>query len=86
MLAHIYRSEKKTGAYLYLAEGFEFDRLPDDLQAAVGECTQVMKLDLAQREKLASENIETVRANLKEQGYHLQMPPKVSTGVINYGV
>ncbi|MCX7554104.1 YcgL domain-containing protein [Marinicella sp. S1101] len=86
MIAHIYRSEKKNGAYLYLAEGFDFSEIPSELAVMVGACIKVMELDLAQRKQLASEKITTVKNNLKEQGYHLQMPPQTSVGVINYGV
>lgn len=86
MIAHIYRSEKKNGAYLYLAEDFDLAEIPSELAIMVGTCTKVMELDLAQRNQLASEKITTVKNNLKEQGYHLQMPPQASVGVVNYGV
>ncbi len=54
--------------------------------SVLGECVQVMQLNLAKRNKLASQDIELVKQNLSDQGYHLQMPPKNHTGVINYGV
>lgn len=81
----IYRSEKKQGAYLYLADEKSMDDVPEELINLLGRCVNVMQLDLSQREKLATEDISTVKQNLKEQGYHLQMPPKNHVGVINYG-
>lgn len=86
MICFVYRSEKKQGAYLYIARGHSLDDVPDELMVTLGKCIQVMQLNLAKRNKLASQNINTVKENLQSQGYHLQMPPKITTDVINYGV
>lgn len=81
----VFRSEKKQGAYLYLATDKTLEDLPEELSALMGQCVEVMKLDLAKRTKLATQDIELVKNNLEELGYHLQMPPKNLTGVISYG-
>ena len=86
MICSIYRSEKKQGAYLYLAPEKTLQDVPEDLMNVLGKCVQVMQLNLANKDKLASQDIKLVKENLQTQGYHLQMPPKVHTGVINYGV
>ena len=85
MICVVYRSERKTGAYLYLAREKTLADVPQELLQLLGECTQVLQLNLAKRNKLASENIELVKENLQSQGYHLQMPPKTHTQVISYG-
>ncbi len=85
MICEVFKSDKKPGAYLYLAQEKTLEEIPEELQKILGQCTQVMQLNLAQRDRLASEDIESVKKNLIEQGYHLQMPPKI-TGVLNYGV
>ena len=85
MICYIYRSNKKTGAYLYLARETQWDDLPEELVKLLGDCTKVMQLNLAKRDKLASEDIAKVRENLKGQGYHLQMPPRDAVNVVNYG-
>ncbi len=83
----VFRSEKKQGAYLYLAMGKSLEAdVPEELVSILGQCINVMELDLSQRDKLAVEDIKKVKQNLMEQGYHLQMPPKNQTGVINYGI
>lgn len=82
----IFRSEKKQGAYLYLATEKVFQDIPEELQALLGHCVEVMQLDLSNHAKLATQDIELVKVNLREFGYHLQMPPKDSIGVINFGV
>lgn len=81
----VYRSNKKAGAYVYCKEGFGPTDLPEKLQLLLGVCEVVMTLNLDEREKLAREDIQKVRQNLNEQGYHLQLPPKDSIGVINFG-
>ncbi len=85
MLCQVYRSEKKQGAYLYLAHGKTLEDIPEELNALLGHCVPVMQLNLAKRDKLASQDIELVKQNLADQGYHLQMPPKSAVQVIDYG-
>jgi uncharacterized protein YcgL (UPF0745 family) len=43
-----------------------------------------MELDLYKKDKLANEDIEKVKANLKDQGYHVQLPRDIVKNVINY--
>lgn len=85
MNCSVWRSNKKSGAYLYLAESHDWQDLPSELRHLLGACEQVMVLNLAERNKLATEDISTVKNNLQEQGYHLQMPPRNAAGVIHYG-
>jgi len=84
MICTVYRSNKKTGAYVYCAETMAPDKLPEELQALLGTCVSVMTINLATRDKLAREDIAQVRLNLEGQGYHLQMPPKDLTQVTDY--
>lgn len=85
MICFVYRSKKKQGAYLYLSRDKTLEDMPEELRSLLGECIQVMQLNLAKRDKLASQDINTVKENLSTQGYHLQMPPKDVTKVIEYG-
>jgi len=86
MICTIHRSEKKQGAYLYLAHKKTLEDIPEELRQVLGTCIQVMHVNLAKRDKLASQDIDLVKQNLLDQGYHLQIPPKITTGVINYRV
>jgi len=85
MQCTVYRSNKKYGAYVYCAEDFKLSQLPDELQNRLGICEAVMVLNLDERDKLGRENINKVRENLKYHGYHLQLPPKESIGVTEFG-
>jgi len=75
MICWIYRSPKKAGMYLYCKNRDDFSDVPHQLMSVFGTPEFAMHVDLSKKEKLARENIETVKNNLNEQGYHLQMPP-----------
>ncbi|MCF6301416.1 MAG: YcgL domain-containing protein [Proteobacteria bacterium] len=84
MNCQIYRSDKKAGTYLYLHDDKSFEDLPDGLVKILGHCEKVMELDLSKREYLASEDINLVKSNLSEQGFHLQVPPQLINGLVDY--
>ncbi len=75
MICHIYRSERKTGAYLYVPEKDDFDEVPEQLKKLVGKLTYVMELELREDRKLVQADADEVRRLLKESGYFLQLPP-----------
>ena len=75
MKCSVWKSTGKEFTYVYLAEDHQFDDLPIALRKAFGEPERIMDLELAPDRKLAYEDIDLVRRNLVEQGYHLQLPP-----------
>ncbi len=75
MICWIYRSPKKQGMYLYCQKRDDFSEVPQQLMQAFGQPEFAMHLDLTSKQKLAREDIDTVKNNLDNQGYHLQMPP-----------
>ncbi|PHS27474.1 MAG: hypothetical protein COA83_00210 [Methylophaga sp.] len=78
MIAYIYKSRKKAELYLYVANKDDFSNVPQALYDSMGkEPVFVMEIELILARKLARENIETVIKNLKEQGFHVQMPPQI---------
>lgn len=76
MYCTIYKSAKKDDTYLYVEKEGDFSRVPDSLLQLLGGLEQVMELELTLLRKLARADVEQVRAQLREQGYYLQMPPK----------
>lgn len=76
-LCHVYRSEKKAETYLYIADGVDFEDLPDELRERFGPPTLVMPLLLKKSRKLARVDVEKVMASLEEHGFYLQLPPKL---------
>ena len=73
----IYKSPKKQEMYLYIKQQDCFDDVPEALLSHFGNPVFIMELVLTPDRKLARENIQTVINNLHQQGFHLQMPPKL---------
>lgn len=84
MICNIYRSDTKSGLYIYLAKGKGISDLPEELVKKLGKYTEVMELDLDTRNSLANEDIKKVKINLKEQGYHIQLPDNIVKNVLAY--
>ena len=74
MQCAIYKSRKKQDTYLYLAARDDFSRVPEALLKMLGEPVHVMDLDLSPERRLAQEDVADVLRNLREHGWHLQMP------------
>ena len=73
----IYKSPRKQEMYLYLATQDGFDDLPEALMSRFGKPEFVMELELHEDRPLAREDVTKVMANLRERGFHLQMPPEL---------
>lgn len=73
----IYKSPRKNEMYLYLAKEDGFDELPEALMSRFGKPEFVMELELHEGRPLAREDVTKVMANLRERGFHLQMPPEL---------
>ena len=74
MKCTVYRSNKKELTYLYLpVEHEDFAQVPDELLKLVQPLEQVLEFDLTPGRKLASEDPEAVLAQLKSQGWYLQI-------------
>jgi hypothetical protein len=73
----VYRSPRKQEMYIYLAQEDGFDTLPAALLERFGEPILVIELELSPDRKLAREDVGKVMANLRDHGFHLQMPPQL---------
>ncbi|PLY13077.1 MAG: hypothetical protein C0631_15220 [Sedimenticola sp.] len=73
----IYRSSLKQEMYLYLAHQDAFEQLPPALLKGFGKPQFVMQLQLHPALSLAREDTTRVMASLRDQGFFLQMPPKL---------
>jgi uncharacterized protein YcgL (UPF0745 family) len=80
----IFKSARKEEMYLYLAKEDGYDDLPEMLRQHFGRALFVMQLDLQPGRPLARADVAAVMNALKEQGYYLQMPPKLEPEM-NYG-
>jgi uncharacterized protein YcgL (UPF0745 family) len=73
----IYKSPLKDEMYLYLAGEADFEPVPTPLMERFGTPVRVMALELHPERRLAREDVCKVMQNLREQGYHLQLPPQL---------
>ncbi len=64
--------------YLYLTGEEGFDDVPDALRFSFGEPVFVMELELSLERQLARADIVVVMQSLKDEGFYLQMPPKLN--------
>lgn len=80
----IFKSARKEEMYLYLAEEDGYGDLPEMLRRHFGKALFVMQLDLRPDRPLARADVAVVMNALEEQGYYLQMPPKLEPEM-NYG-
>jgi uncharacterized protein YcgL (UPF0745 family) len=64
--------------YIYLAEEDVFDNMPREIFNMLGIVEFAMELDIKPDTKLAREDTTKVISNLKEHGFHVQLPAKKS--------
>jgi sucrose-6-phosphatase len=69
----IYRSQKKTGSYLYVENEDDFSQVPTKLLEMLGELEFVMRLELHSGTPLAQAEVHEVMNLLRENGYFLQL-------------
>ena len=74
MLCYIYRCNLKPDMYVCLAEEDVFDNVPKEIFNSLGIVEFCMELEIASDTKLAREDTKTVLGNLKQHGFHLQLP------------
>lgn len=79
----IYRSKRKQGMYVYLPKGSDPAELPDPLLRVTGSLEHALDLELTEQRRLAREDAPTVIRNLKERGFHVQMPPEEEDWVVH---
>lgn len=78
MKAYIYRCSRKPDMYIYLAEEDDFSNVPREIFNSLGIIEFAMELEISSDRKLAKEDPVKVMGNIKENGFHLQLPDKTS--------
>lgn len=76
MRCYVYRSPMRKETYLYLAVEGDFTAIPDALMDLFGPPELALEFDLTEDRRLAKEDAREVLQNLRERGFHLQMPPQ----------
>lgn len=79
LLCEIYRSPRKDEMYLYVDKRQGLADVPEPLLKQFGSPQSVMTLILHPERSLARANVTDVISAIREQGFYLQMPPKVES-------
>lgn len=83
MQCYVYKSKRKINTYVYLCDRDDFSKLPEAIVQHLGQLELVLEFDLHSERKLAKENSEILLANLKTQGFHIQLPDADSLNIIH---
>ena len=82
MQCFIYRCNLKPDMYIYLAEEDEFNNVPREIFNSLGIVEFAMEIKITPDTRFAREDTATVISNLKEHGFHLQLPGDESVETI----
>jgi len=79
MMCVIYKSTLKSDHYLYVEKVNDFSRVPETLLDRLQPLEWVMELELTPDRKLAQANVQSVKSQLLQQGFYLQVPPPLDS-------
>ena len=71
----VYKCAGKSDTYLFVERDSDISQVPSDLLEALGTLEKVMNLELSLDQTLARADPETVRQQLRDKGFYLQLPP-----------
>ena len=77
----IYKSLTRNDTYLFIEREDDFSRVPQALLDLLGQMEFVMELELTETRSLAQVDPDQVCKLLAEQGYYVQLPRSLTSGV-----
>lgn len=84
MHCFVYASLRKPDTYLWLSRHDDFTCIPESLALMLGELRFALEVELSGERKLPQEDAALVMEHLREQGWHLQMPPQQTLAAANH--
>ena len=57
--------------------------IPEELRQRMGECQEVMVLNITRDKTLARAEASVVIHDISEKGYYLQLPPEITSQVLH---
>ncbi len=75
MQCFIYRSERKSGTYLFVPKKDELSHIPAPLMDLLGSLTYSFEFNLHPDKPLMQSDTRYVIQQLREKGYYVQLPP-----------
>ncbi len=83
MQCFVYASLSKADRFLWLNVRDDFSVVPEPLALMLGEMRFVLEVQLDPNRKLPREDTVQVIKNLRDQGWHLQLPPNQTIATAN---
>jgi uncharacterized protein YcgL (UPF0745 family) len=84
MHCFVYASLRKPDAYLWLKNRDDFACMPESLALMLGELRFALEVELSGHRKLPYEDAQQVMEHLRDQGWHLQLPPQQTLSASNH--
>ncbi|HEX7815597.1 YcgL domain-containing protein [Dyella sp.] len=84
MHCFVYASQRKADTYLWLPRRDDFSSLPESLILLLGDLRFVLEVELSGERKLPHEDAQQVIEHLRDQGWHLQLPPRETLAAANH--
>lgn len=72
---YIYKCLRKPETYLFVLKENDFSTVPAPLLDALGKVEKVIDIELTPQRKTARGNAHQIINDLKQTGFHLQLPP-----------
>lgn len=72
---YIYKCLRKPETYLFVLKENDFSAVPAPLLDALGKVEKVIDIELTPQRKMARGNAHQIINDLKQTGFHLQLPP-----------
>ena len=75
VLCSVFKSTRRDAMYLYVDKTQGLSRVPKALLESFGKPVHTLTFLLQPGRKLAVEDADKVMANIRDRGFHLQLPP-----------
>jgi len=70
----VYRSLRRTDTFLYLCKKDDFSDVPGNIMQHFGQYEFALEFEMSADRRLAQEDPQQVLNNLREHGFHIQLP------------
>ena len=78
----IYKGARKSDTYLFVKCDSDISQVPSDLLEGLGALENVLSLELSPDQTLARADPDTVRQQLCDKGFYLQLPPAETESIL----
>ena len=85
IICTIFKSSREQRLYVFVPKAQGVKNIPEELRQHMGECQEVMVLNITPDKTLARAEASAVIHDISEKGYYLQLPPEITSQVLHDG-